>query len=54
MPQLNLAWWLFNFLISWITLLIVFTALLSTPPIEKPTNVSAQTTSHPLSVWTWN
>nr|BCH36356.1 ATP synthase F0 subunit 8 [Acanthaster planci] len=54
MPQLDLAWWLFNFLISWTTLLIVFTALLSTSPTESPTNISAQTAPRPLNVWTWN
>nr|YP_010700936.1 ATP synthase F0 subunit 8 [Ctenodiscus crispatus]WCI21151.1 atp8 [Ctenodiscus crispatus] len=30
MPQLNLTWWIFNFTLGWLSLIIIFTILINT------------------------
>nr|YP_009574717.1 ATP synthase F0 subunit 8 [Styracaster yapensis]QBG38262.1 ATP synthase F0 subunit 8 [Styracaster yapensis] len=54
MPQLNLTWWLFNFFLGWLSLLILFTILINTPLISPnssiknpPTNITA------INNWLW-
>nr|YP_010042736.1 ATP synthase F0 subunit 8 [Protoreaster nodosus]QPC56373.1 ATP synthase F0 subunit 8 [Protoreaster nodosus] len=54
MPQLNLAWWLFNFLIGWISLVIVLTVLLNSLPQNKGPNSSVVPKTTSLNNWNWN
>nr|QEZ90467.1 ATP synthase F0 subunit 8 [Archaster typicus] len=51
MPQLNLAWWLINFLIGWTALTIVFTITLN---ISLTTNLpNTNTKIEPLKNLSW-
>nr|YP_010960785.1 ATP synthase F0 subunit 8 [Poraniopsis inflata]WNH38676.1 ATP synthase F0 subunit 8 [Poraniopsis inflata] len=55
MPQLNLAWWLFNFFLGWIALIIVFSILLNKNLISSKIilNKSSSNKTNPNS-WSWN
>nr|YP_010042779.1 ATP synthase F0 subunit 8 [Culcita novaeguineae]QPC56412.1 ATP synthase F0 subunit 8 [Culcita novaeguineae] len=54
MPQLNLAWWLFNFFIGWLSLLIVLTILLNSPRIAEEPNANVTSNSVNPNNWKWN
>nr|YP_010042790.1 ATP synthase F0 subunit 8 [Anthenea aspera]QPC56438.1 ATP synthase F0 subunit 8 [Anthenea aspera] len=54
MPQLNLAWWIFNFLIGWIALIIMFTTLLNISIPQNDINPPSFTSSISNNNWTWN
>nr|YP_010042725.1 ATP synthase F0 subunit 8 [Pentaceraster mammillatus]QPC56360.1 ATP synthase F0 subunit 8 [Pentaceraster mammillatus]WRK21211.1 ATP synthase F0 subunit 8 [Pentaceraster mammillatus] len=54
MPQLNLAWWLFNFIIGWISLLIVLTILLNSQPQNSEPNTAVAPGSTNPNEWNWN
>ena len=56
MPQLKLAWWLFNFIIVWIRVIIVLTIFLKkkiSPRKIKVKKTSDQRNSN-LTKWLWN
>nr|YP_010388446.1 ATP synthase F0 subunit 8 [Zoroaster ophiactis]UPP55895.1 ATP synthase F0 subunit 8 [Zoroaster ophiactis] len=55
MPQLELIYWLFNFILGWITFIIVF-SLITNKNIQF---LNAQTNNTPLNTvlnnnWLWN
>nr|YP_187567.1 ATP synthase F0 subunit 8 [Luidia quinaria]BAD86675.1 ATPase subunit 8 [Luidia quinaria] len=55
MPQLNFAWWFINFIIGWVTLIILITIITNkslTSNSFSITQPSAQNTS--VNNWSWN
>nr|UPP55856.1 ATP synthase F0 subunit 8 [Cheiraster sp. SS-2022] len=55
MPQLNLAWWILNFLLGWLFLIVLFTILINKnliPPNSFSLNTSPNI--YPTNNWTWN
>nr|QPC56425.1 ATP synthase F0 subunit 8 [Nepanthia sp. M04] len=54
MPQLNLTWWALNFILSWLSLIIVFTILLNSNLNNNTINPSTTTPNNQSSLWTWN
>nr|BBO25386.1 ATPase subuint 8 [Linckia laevigata] len=57
MPQLNLAWWSLNFLIGWITIIIIFSILLKKNILQSSVNMHSsnnETTISNTPNWLWN
>nr|BCM94563.1 ATPase subuint 8 [Ceramaster japonicus] len=55
MPQLNLTWWLFNFLLGWLSTIIIFTILINKNLLNKslqPQNPLLSKNNN--NQWPWN
>nr|YP_010042766.1 ATP synthase F0 subunit 8 [Iconaster longimanus]QPC56399.1 ATP synthase F0 subunit 8 [Iconaster longimanus] len=56
MPQLNLAWWLFNFLLSWVSITLIFTILVNKNLVNKNILFPQNPSNNPQNnhQWPWN
>nr|YP_010042749.1 ATP synthase F0 subunit 8 [Ophidiaster granifer]QPC56386.1 ATP synthase F0 subunit 8 [Ophidiaster granifer] len=58
MPQLNLAWWLFNFTIGWISIIFIITIFLNKNILPRTININESQNKEnsiiPNTNWLWN
>nr|YP_010925339.1 ATP synthase F0 subunit 8 [Leptychaster arcticus]WKD83341.1 ATP synthase F0 subunit 8 [Leptychaster arcticus] len=55
MPQLNLAWWLFNFILGWLSLILLITIISNKSLITFKTPLSSSSKLSTINNnWPWN